>query len=124
MNRIVNFLIAVILTASCQTLGGGEIIVSGKEFTIAKTGGDVNITTAGVSTCTLKEQDTGDSKHLYLYGKTINYEGNWYTFNSINDGKELHIIVNENTSTDDRILWLKLRQGDLYTKVMILQEGI
>lgn len=126
MKRFLFFMITVICFPSCTNLiGGGEVQVSGKEFTVASTGGEVDITTSGVIDCTLKEPDkASDSVHLKLRkAHPVTYNGPWYSFESKNDGKELHLHFEENATSSDRVLYITLTELDLYTRITITQTG-
>lgn len=120
-------LLFVAIAISCQTLdGGGEIKVSGKEFIVDGTGGDVDITTGGAVNCTLTEpdKDAVDFIRLDLHNtQPVTYDGSWYSFESKNDGKEMHLTFEANSTSSDRVLYLTLTEADLYTRITITQSG-
>lgn len=126
MKKIIFLLIYTILAISCQVAdGGNEIQVSSKDFSVAYTGGDVVITTGGVTNCTLTEPDTATSDFITLYlrdTQPVFYDGSWYSFESKNDGKELHLKFEKNTTLSARYLYLTLTEADLYTRINIVQS--
>ena len=112
--------------ASCQVkFGGGKILLSGEEFIVENEGGEVSITTSGVIHCDISEQENpNDWIPLKLYSaEPVIYEGEWYTFRSENYGKKLTLNFDENTSGQERSLWLTLSEADLYGTVNIVQNG-
>lgn len=127
MKKIIVVLIYVIFAISCQVSdGGNEILVSGKDYTVACTGDDVVITTGGVAYCTLTEPNTATSDFITLYlrdTQPVVYNGSWYSFESRNDGKELHLEFEKNTTSSERHLFLTLTEADLYTQIRIVQYG-
>lgn len=127
MKKIIVVLIYVIFAISCQVPdGGNEILVSGKDYIVACTGGDVVITTDGVAYCTLTESDTATSDFITLYlhdTQPVVYNGSWYSFESRNDGKELHLKFEENSTSNDRILYVTLTEADEYARITITQNG-
>ena len=74
MKKITLILLFIAIITSCQVpIGGNAIQVSGKNFTVASTGGDVDITTDGAAECTLTEPDkqTSDFVRLHLFDDYI-----------------------------------------------------
>ena len=126
MKRILFVLLAAVCIASCQTtLGGGKIQLSGEEFFVEKVGGEVSITTSGVSHCDISEPDNlYDWVPLELFGtKPITYKGEWYTFRSEDNGRKLTLNFDENSSGQERVLKLTLSDADLYGSINIVQHG-
>ena len=124
MKKIYLLLISVVLVISCQVPdGGGEIIVSGKNFIIASAGESISITTSGATNCTLTEPNKEDSIKLHLNNSLpVSYEGSWYSFESKYDGKELLLTFEKNSTQYERVLYLTLTNADLYTRINIVQS--
>ena len=112
---------------SCQVLDGGvELFVSGKDFTVESTGGEVYITTSGVSECSINDSYTAkhEFQHLDLYsGETVEYQGEWYAFRSEDYGKELRLMLDENVMSGERTIKITLTHGPQYTRINIAQLG-
>ena len=127
MKKITLILLFIAIITSCQVpTGGNAIQVSGKNFTVASTGGDVDITTDGAAECTLTEPDKqiSDFVRLHLFeAQPVTHTGTWYSFESRNDGKELHLKFEENSTSNDRILYVTLTEADEYARITITQNG-
>lgn len=113
----------MMMVISCQVEDGGKLQVSGDSFHVAASGGGVDITTAGVITCTI-EDGSEEFKRLNLAQEdVVSFDGKWYSFSSENQGEHLHLSITENKSTESRQIRLSLLDSDLSALVKITQDG-